>query len=122
MVVQKIETINSIMMIAKTVMADSSAGGRFWFKAAASRKDDRNVTCKERVRMTLYQVSSHVCLEERPFGFQSILQQSLDVLHTTRAKEVIYVRFADNMSAWEFWIPENRMIRTNDNQVNFFEH
>ncbi len=32
-------TINSIMMIARTVMAESGLGGRFWFKAASAGKD-----------------------------------------------------------------------------------
>ena len=37
-------TINSIMMSARTVMAESGLGGRFWFKAAKAGKDARNVT------------------------------------------------------------------------------
>jgi hypothetical protein len=32
-------TINSIMMSAQTVMAESGLGGRFWFKAASAGKD-----------------------------------------------------------------------------------
>jgi hypothetical protein len=36
--------INSIMLIARTVMAESGLGGRFWFKAAAAGKDARNAT------------------------------------------------------------------------------
>jgi hypothetical protein len=40
-------TINSIMvMIARTVMAESGLGGRFWFKAASAGKDAHNVTSK----------------------------------------------------------------------------
>ena len=48
-------TINSIMMTARTVMAESGLGGRFWFKAAAAGKDARNVTYKERIGMSPYQ-------------------------------------------------------------------
>ena len=48
-------TINSIMMIARTVMAESGLGGRFWFKAAAAEKDARNVIFKERIGKSLYQ-------------------------------------------------------------------
>ena len=37
--------------------------------------------------------------------------------HTPRAKEAIYVGFTDNMSAWAFYIPEDRkfchLIRSN---------
>ena len=48
-------TINSIMMSAWTVMAESGLGGRFWFKAATAGKDARNVTYKERIVMSPYQ-------------------------------------------------------------------
>ena len=55
-------TINFIMMIAQTVMAESCLGGRFWFKAATAGKDARNVTSKERIGMTphLYGVKRDV--------------------------------------------------------------
>ncbi len=36
--------INSIMRLARTVMAVSELGGRFWFKAACAGKDACNVT------------------------------------------------------------------------------
>ena len=48
-------TINSIMLIARTVMAESGLGGRFWFKAATAGKDARNVAFKEHSKMTPYQ-------------------------------------------------------------------
>jgi hypothetical protein len=35
-------TINSIMLLARTVMAESGLGGRFWFRAAMAGKDARN--------------------------------------------------------------------------------
>ncbi len=41
--------------------------------------------------------------------------------HTPRAKDAIYVGFANNMSAWAFWIPEDKKIITS-NQVKFSEH
>ena len=47
-------TINSIV-IARTVMAESGLGGQYWFKAATAGKDARNVTFKERIKMTPYQ-------------------------------------------------------------------
>ncbi len=43
------------MMIARTVMIESGLGGRFQFKAASADKDARNVTFKDRVRMTQHQ-------------------------------------------------------------------
>ncbi len=45
----------SIMMIGRTVMAESCLGGRFWFKAAFAGKDARNVTFKERIGMNPHQ-------------------------------------------------------------------
>ncbi len=48
-------TINSIMMSAQTVMAESGLGEQFWFKAASVGKDARNVTFKERIGMTPHQ-------------------------------------------------------------------
>jgi hypothetical protein len=48
-------TINCIMIIARTVMAESGQWGRFWFKAALAGKDARNVTFKERIGMTPHQ-------------------------------------------------------------------
>ena len=50
-------TIKSIMMSARTIMAESGLGGRgrFWFKAAKAGKDARNVTYKERIGMSSYQ-------------------------------------------------------------------
>ena len=44
--------INSIMRLARTVMAESGLGGRFWFKAACAGKDARNVTYKQRLGST----------------------------------------------------------------------
>jgi hypothetical protein len=41
--------------------------------------------------------------------------------HTPRAKEEVCVGFADNMSAWAFWIPEDKKIMTS-NQVKLSEH
>ena len=48
-------TINSIMLIARTIMVESGLRGRFWFRAATAGKDARNVTFKERIRMTPHQ-------------------------------------------------------------------
>ncbi len=66
-------TVNSVMMIARTVMAESGPGGRLWFKAALAGKDARNVTFKERIWMTqhqamygekqAYQISEHWAAE-----------------------------------------------------------
>ena len=52
-------TINSIMLVARTVMVDSGLGGRFWFRvrAATAGKDARNVTFKERIGMTPHQAT-----------------------------------------------------------------
>jgi hypothetical protein len=41
--------------------------------------------------------------------------------NTPRAKEAVYVGFVPNMSAWAFWIPEDKKIMTT-NQAQFDEH
>ncbi len=43
-------TINSIMLLARTVMAESRLGGRFWFRAAMAGKDARNAIYAERLK------------------------------------------------------------------------
>ena len=30
--------------------------------------------------------------------------------HTPRVKEVVYVGFVTNMSAWAFWVPEDKKL------------
>ena len=70
-------TINSIMMSARTVMAESGMGGRFWFKAAKAGKDARNVTYKERIGMSPYQAMYGE--KKRRFGFQGIRLQGLGI-------------------------------------------
>jgi hypothetical protein len=45
-------TINSIMLIARTVMVDSGLGGRFWFRAATAGIDASNTTFKARIGTT----------------------------------------------------------------------
>ena len=47
-------SINSLMTLARSVMVESGLGGQFWFSAAMAAKDARNVTYKERIRMTPY--------------------------------------------------------------------
>jgi transposase InsO family protein len=67
-------TINSIMMSARTVMAESGQGGRFWFKAASAGKDARNVTFKERIGMTQHQAmygEKRDVSDFRGFGYRS---------------------------------------------------
>jgi hypothetical protein len=44
--------INSIMMAARTIMAESGLGSRFWFRAALAACDACNATYKERISTT----------------------------------------------------------------------
>ena len=118
-------TINSIMMTARTVMAESGLGGRFWFKTAAAGKDARNVTYKERIGMSPYQAmygEKKDVSDFRAFGCRAWVhldkQRRQNGKHTPRAKEAIYVGFTENMSAWTFYIPEDRKIMTT-NQSGF---
>ena len=118
-------TINSIMMSARTVLAESELGGRFWFKAANAGKDARNVTYKERIGMSPYQAmygEKKDVSDFRAFGCRAWVyldkQRREKGKHTPRAKEAIYVGFTNNMSVWAFYIPVDGKI-INSNQVKF---
>ena len=121
-------TINSIMLFARTVMVESGLGGRFWFRAATIGKDARNVTFKKRIGTTLHQAmygEKKDVSDYRAFGCRAYVyedkQRRANGKHTPRAKEAMYVGFVPNTSAWAFWIPEDKEIRTT-NQARFDEH
>ena len=109
--------INSIMRLARTVMAESGLGGRFWFKAACAGKDARNVTYKQRLGSTPY-----TCMygdvkdvsRFRAFGCRAWVhlnsERRENGKHTPRALEAIYLGFEPNTSAWCFFIPERQTI------------
>ncbi len=114
-------------MIVRTAMAESGLGGRFCFKAASAGKDARKVTFKERIGMTLYQAihgEKRDVSDFKAFGCRAWVnldeQRRDKEKHMPRAKEAVYVGFADNMSAWAFWITEDKKIMTS-NQVKFSE-
>ena len=121
-------SINSIMRLARTVMAESGLGGRFWFKAAEAGVDARNVTFKERLKETswtrMYGEPKDVS-RYRPFGCRAWVHLNSDRRdkgkHTPRAQEAIYLGFEPNTSAWSFFIPEKQQLWTT-NQAQFDEH
>ena len=93
------------------------------FKAAAAEKNARNVTFKERIGMTLYQAmygEKKVVSDFRaPCGRACAYldrQCREKGEHTPRAKEAVHVGLADNLSAWAFWVLEDRKVMTS-NQV-----
>jgi hypothetical protein len=59
-------TINSIMLIARTVMVESGLGGRFWFRADTAGIDARNPTFKARIGIT-----PHHLMYGQKKGFQA---------------------------------------------------
>ena len=88
-------------------------------------KDARNVTFKERIKLTPYQAmygEKKDVSDFRAFGCRAWVhldkQRREKGKHTPRAKEAIFVGLTDNMSAWAFYIPEDRKIM-NSNQVKF---
>ncbi len=116
------------MMSAPNVMAESGLGERFRFKAASAGKDAQNVTFKERIWMMPHQAmygEKRDVSDFRAFGCRAWVcldkQRREKGKHTPRAKEAIYVGFANNMSAWALWIPEDTKIMTS-NQVKFAEY
>jgi hypothetical protein len=116
------------MMSARTVMAESGLGGRFWFRAATAGKDARNFTFKERIGMTPYQVmhgEKKDVSNFRAFGCRAWVyldkQRREKGKHTPRAKKAVYVGFVPNMNSWAFWVPEDKKTMTM-NQVRFNAH
>ena len=106
-------------------MAESGLGGHFWFKAANAGKDARNVTYKERIRMSPYQAmygEKKDVSDFRAFCCWAWVyldkQRQEKGKHTPRNKEAVYVGFTNNMSAWAIYIPEDGKIM-NSNQVKF---
>ena len=84
------------MMSARTVMAESGLGGRFWFKAATAGKDARNVTFKERIGMTQHQAmygENRNVSDFRAFGCRAWVyldkQRREKRKHTPRAKYML---------------------------------
>jgi hypothetical protein len=89
--------INSIMRLARTVMAESGLGGRFWFKAALAGKDTRNVTYKQRLGQTPHsciycelKVFHASALSDAGYGFISMRKGGRRVsTHQERKKQSI---------------------------------
>jgi hypothetical protein len=107
----------SIMRLARTVMAESRLGGRFWFKAALPGKDARNVTYKQLLGQTPH-TCMHCELKDgsrfRAYGCRAWVYLNAERRekgkHTPRALEAIYLGFEPNTSAWSFFIPERQTL------------
>jgi hypothetical protein len=97
--------INSIMMAARTIMAESRLGCRFWFKAALAACDARNTTYKERIGITSWR-RTHGEIRDifrfRAFGCRAWVYLDSDRRekgkHTPRAVEAINLGFGPNQS------------------------
>ena len=101
-------SINSLMTLARSVMVESGLGGQFWFSAAMAAKDARNVTYKERIRMTPY-LSMYGKKKDiskfRAFGCQAYMYLNEERRgkgkHIPRAVEAINLGFAsDHNISW----------------------
>jgi hypothetical protein len=123
-------TIDSIMLIARTVTVESGLGGRFWFRAATAGVDASNVTFKALIGTTPHRLMYGQ--KKDVSGFQAFGCRAWVYMdpehrakgkHTPRAEEAIYVGFAINTSVWSFNhdVPERKKIMTT-NQVKFSEH
>ena len=102
------------MRLARTVMAESGLGGRFWFKAALVGKDARNVTYKQRLGQT-----PHSCISVElkdvsrfcAFGCRAWVYLNAERREKgKRVQEAIYLGFELNTSAWSFFIPERQTL------------
>jgi hypothetical protein len=117
--------INSIMMAARTIRAESGLGGRFWFRAALAARDALNATYKERIGTIpwrrMYGEMRDVS-RFRAFGCRAWVYLDADRRekgkHTARAVEAINLGFEPNTSAYCFFIPEKNDLMTS-NQARF---
>ena len=92
-------TINSIMLIARTVMVESGLGGRFWFRAATAGKDACNVTFRERIGMTPHQ--ARFDKHEFPYRKRKMVEQHL----SDNSTDILFQQ-ACNVK----WIPYNKLV------------
>ncbi len=127
--------INSIMMLSRTIMAESELGGRFWFKSALAGCEARNVTYKERIGTTPWKLMHGVPRDVskfRAFGCRAWVYLNSERRdkgkHTPRAVQAINLGFEPNTSAYSFYIPEKSTIimalchRTKRNSMNLCIH
>ena len=120
--------INSIMRLARTVIAESGLGGRFWFKKACVGKDARNVTYRQRLESTPYTCMycevkdvSRICTFRCRTWVHLNWERRQKGKHTPRALEAVYLGFEPNTSSWCFFIPERKTLWST-NQAKFDEH
>ncbi len=116
------------MLIARTVMAESGVGGRFWFKAAAAGTDARNATFKARIKTSPHQAfigGPKDVSRFRAFGCKAAVylnkERQENGKHTARGIDAINLGFARNTSAYVLYIPERKTLMIL-NQVKLNEH
>jgi hypothetical protein len=98
-------TINSIMIIARTVMTESGLGDRFWFKAAAAENDVFNATFKTRIKTSPHQAMYGEPKDDsvfRSFGCKSVVYLNNECRengrHRAKAVDAMNLGFAHKTS------------------------
>ena len=122
--------VKSVFTLARSGMAQSGLGGKFWFCAATFGKDCRNVTYKERIKNTpwglLYGEKKDVS-KFRPFGCRAYMHLNKVRREkgkgAPRALEVVNLGFASdlNTSAYKVLVPSTGQVITT-NQLDFDEN
>jgi hypothetical protein len=120
-------SINSIMLLARTVMVESGFWGKFWFRAAVAGKDARNSIFMERIKTlphnAIYGEPKDVS-RFRAFCCKAVAYLNKDHQengkHIARGIDAVNLGFASNTSAYIFYIPERKTLITT-NQVKFDE-
>ena len=100
------------MKLALSTMVESGLGGQFWFSAALAANDARNVTYKEHIRMTPWEImygSKKNVSDYLAFGCLSYVYMNKDRRgngkHLSQALNAIHLGFASdhNMSAHKIY-------------------
>ncbi len=116
--------VNSLMMVSRTIMAESGLGGLFWFKSAVAACDASNATYKERISTApwrqMYGEMRDVS-RFRAFGCRAWVQLNKERQekgkHTPQALEAINLGFESYTSAYAFFIPEQQTLMTSSSAV-----
>jgi hypothetical protein len=121
--------VKSVFTLARSGMAQSGLGGKYWFCAATYGKDCRNVTYKERIKNTpwglLYGEKKDVS-KFRPFGCRAWMHLNKERREkgktAPRAIEGVNLGFASdlNTSAYKFLTSTGQVLTSN--QLDFDEN
>ena len=122
-------SINSLMLLSRTQMAESGLTGKFWFRALITSVDARNATYHARIKTSLYKAiydKTQNLSKFRALGCRAYMylndERRPPGKHVPRAREGINLGFATdcNTSGYMIYFPDTGKTLIS-NQVRFNE-